>query len=438
VILAVAACLLIHNVTAVDPGTGSVQRADVRIEGDRITRIGGMWRRIECERTIDGTGKFLIPGLTDMHAHLFNHPWDEKGNIRPRYDRPATEQMLRTLLAFGVTTIRDPGSETEAAVTLREMVNSGKVRGPTIVTCGRILNQSDFDPEPFTPVQNADEMRREIRWQAAAGVDCIKIYASTRPELAKVAIDEAHKHKLPILGHLQRTTWTEAARFGIDGVEHAAPWSPEYVREADRAKYEQDMFGRVFWLEHLDDKAIDEMVATLAKHRVVVDPTLMAMATKFEPEMWSKKPDVALAPEIVRRGWPHGAFTKSWTPAQFAAARRAWPKLLALTKKLHDGGVTIVVGTDTATPWIVPGASVHEEMLLLRDAGLTPMEVLRAATANAALALRRPDIGAIRLGARADLVLLDRNPLEDLRNTRSISLVIHNGVAYDPAALLKQ
>jgi imidazolonepropionase-like amidohydrolase len=438
VILAVAACLLVHNVTVIDPGTGSVNHADVRIEGGRITRIGGMWRRIECNRTIDGTGKFLIPGLTDLHAHLFTHPWDEKGNLRPRYDRASIEQMLRTLLAFGVTTIRDPGAETEAAVTLRNAVNSGKLRGPTIVTCGRILNQSDFDPEPFTPVQNEAEMRREIRWQAAAGVDCIKVYGSTRPELLRVAVDEAHKHKLPVLGHLQRTTWTEAARLGIDGVEHAAPWSAEYVAAADRANYQQDMFGRVFWLEHLDGKAIDEMVATLAKHRVVVDPTLMAMATKFDPAKWSQSADVALAPELHRRGWPAGSFTRNWTPEQFAAAQRAWPKLLALTKKLHDGGVMLAVGTDMPTPWIVPGASVHDEMLLLRDAGLTPMEVLRAATANAAVALRRDDIGVIGLGARADLVLLTKNPLDDLRNTRAIELVIKGGVVYDPAGLLKE
>jgi imidazolonepropionase-like amidohydrolase len=425
VILAAAAaagCLLIHNATVIDPGTASVRVADVRIDGDRIARIGGPRRDVECMHTIVGSGKFLIPGLTDLHAHLFLHPWDEKGEIRPRYDRPSIEQMLRTLLAFGVTTVRDPGAETEAAVTLRNAVNSGKLRGPTIVTCGRILNQSDFDPEPFTPVHTADDMRREIRWQAAAGVDCIKVYSSVQPEMLKVAIDEAHKLGLPIIGHLQRTTWTEAANLGIDGVEHPAPWS----READ-------MFGRVAWLEHLDEKEIDEMIAALAKHHVVVDPTLIAMATKFDPAKWSRSADVALAPELHRRGWSAGAFTRNWTPEEFAAAQRAWPKLLTLTKKIHDGGVTMTVGTDMPTPWIVPGASVHDEMLLLRDAGLSPMEVLRAATSNAAIALRRDDIGSIRVGARADLVLLTKDPLEDLRNTRAIALVIHNGVAYDPA-----
>lgn len=436
-ILAVAACLLIHNVTVIDPASGTVRNADVRIEDGRIARIGGARRDMECRHGIPGSGKFLIPGLIDMHAHLFAHPWDEKGDLAPRYDRAAMEQMLRTYLAFGVTTVRDPGAETEAAVTLRGMVNSGKVRGPAVVTCGRILIQSDFNPEPFTPVHDANEMRREVRWQADAGVDCIKIYSSVRPDLAKVAIDEAHKRGLPVIGHLQRTTWTDAATLGIDGVEHAAPWSPQYVTATDRPKYEQNLFGRVFWLEHLDKAAIDDMVAALAKNRVVVDPTLMAMATKFEPERWSKSADVALAPEVIRRGWAAGAFTKSWTPEQFAAAQRAWPKLLALTKALHDGGVTLVAGTDAPTPWIVPGASLHDELLLLRDAGLPPMEVLRIATANAARALKRPELGTIGLGARADLLLLDRNPLEDLRNTRAISLVIQGGVPYDPAGLLR-
>ena len=435
-ILAAAACFVIHNATVIDPGMRDVRVRDVQVCGDRIAGVtpagsaasrrrdggGPAGADAGAPRDIDATGKFLIPGLTDLHAHLLLHPWDERGNIRPRYDRPAIEQILRTLLAFGVTTVRDPGAETEAAVTLREMVNSGKVRGPTIVTCGRILNQSDFDPEPFTPVHDANEMRREIQWQSKAGVDCIKIYSSVRPELAKVAIDEAHRLKLPIIGHLQRTTWTEAANLGIDGVEHPAPWS----RDAD-------MFGRITWLEHVSGEEIDEMIAALAKNHVVVDPTLIAMATKFDPPRWSHSADIARAPEAFRRGWPAAAYTRDWTPEQFEAAQRAWPKLLALTKKIHDAGVTMTVGTDMPGPWIVPGASVHDEMLLLRDAGLSPMDVLRAATSNAAIALRRPDIGAIRPGARADLVLLTKNPLEDLRNTRSIALVIHNGLAYDPA-----
>jgi imidazolonepropionase-like amidohydrolase len=412
-----AAALLIHNVTVIDPASRSVRpNADVCVVGERIRH------RQEClssTETIDGSGKYLIPGLADMHAHLFEHGRDEKGQLRPRFDRDTTERTLRTFLDFGVTTIRDPGAETEAAVTLRNMVAKGALPGPDIATCGRILNSSDFDPEPFQPVHGEEEIRREIRWQKAAGVDCIKVYANMPPDFVRIAVDEAHKNGLPIVGHLQRTTWTEAARMGIDGVEHAASWSSAYVAETARTGYDNSIFGRVYWLEHLDEKAIDEMVGELARHHVVVDPTLMAMATKLfgDDPRWTGNPDIKVAPPLVARSWTFFSFTKDWTPEQYRAAHAAWPKLLRLTKKMFDAGVTLVAGTDEPTPWIVPGASLHDELLLLHEAGIPAMDVLRMATRN-----------GIAAGARADLVLLAKNPLDDLRNTRSIVSVIKRGV----------
>jgi imidazolonepropionase-like amidohydrolase len=408
-----AAALLIHNVTVIDPASRSVRVGDVCIAGERIGA------KCDAAAVIDGTGKYLVPGFADMHAHLFEHGRDEKGNLRPRFDRAAIEQSLRMFLDFGVTTIRDPGAETEAAVTLRNMVAKGALPGPDISTCGRILNSTDFDPEPFVPVHSEAEIRREIRWQKAAGVDCIKVYAWMPPDFVAAAIDEAHKNGLPIIGHLQRTTWTEAARLGIDGVEHAAPWSTAYVTEPARAAYDNSLFGRVYWLEYLDDAAIDEMVHELARHKVVVDPTLVAMVTKFfgDDPRWTQNPDIKLAQPETQRSWAFFTFTKDWTPEQYRAAHAAWPKLLRLTKKLFDAGVPLVAGTDTPTPWIVPGASLHDEMRLLHEAGIPAMDVLRMATR-----------GTIEPGARADLVLLAKNPLEDIRNTRSIVSVIKHGV----------
>lgn len=367
-------------------------------------------------QSIDLTGKYLLPGFSDLHAHLLLHPWDEKGNIRPRWDRPSIEQMLRSFLAAGVTTIRDPGSETEAAVTFRKLLADGTLAGPELFTCGRILNDSDFDPEPFMPVHDAAAVRREIRWQKAAGVDCIKVYSSMKPDLLKVAIDEAHAAGLPIIGHLQRTSWAQAAELGIDGVEHPAWWSSTGG----------SMFDRVIWLASLTDDEIRATARTLAAHHVVVDPTLIAMETKFFGDEHMND-DLSSVPPLHARGWRTGAFTRDWTPAQFAAAKRQWPKLLSITKALHDAGVVLTVGTDTPGPWIVPGASVHREMQLLHDAGLPNMDVLRAATWNAAVALRRTDRGALRPGLRADLVVLDADPLADIRNTSKVSLVVKGG-----------
>jgi imidazolonepropionase-like amidohydrolase len=422
-VLVLAAALLIHNVTVIDPASRAVRVGDVCVEGERIVECGAQpaappGAARPPHSTIDATGQFLIPGLADMHAHLFEHGRDDKGNLRPRFDRPTLEQTLRAFLDFGVTAIRDPGAETEAAVTVRNMVAKGALPGPDITTCGRILNSSNFDPEPFQPVHSEEEIRREIRWQKAAGVDCIKVYSSMTPDLVRVAVDEAHKNGLPIIGHLQRTTWTEAARMGIDGVEHAAPWSSAYVEESARAAYDNSMFGRVYWLEHLDDRAVDEMVAELAKHRVTVDPTLMAMVTKLygDDPRWTQSPDLKFAPPLDVKSWKSFSFTGDWTPEQYRAAHAAWPKLLRLTKKMFDAGVPLVAGTDMPTPWIIPGVSLHDELRLLREAGIPAMDVLRIATRT-----------KIEPGEPANLVLLAKNPLDDIANTRSIIHVIKRG-----------
>jgi imidazolonepropionase-like amidohydrolase len=428
-----AGTVVIHDVTLID-GTGRPARAhvDVVINGATIEKVVDAKTAVHPRnaRVIDGMGRYVIPGLVDMHAHLLLSAWNEKGELEPRYDRASVLQMLDAFLKFGVTTVRDPGAPTADAILWRRMVAERKVAGPRIFTAGRILNRSSFTPEPFVEVRSAEAVREEIGWQAKAGVDFIKVYSSMTPELVQVAIDEAHRLGLPVIGHLERTTWTEAAKMGIDGVEHPVSWSADYLPPQDRAAYPNSMYGRVYWIEHIDQDAIDELIRELVAHRVVVDPTLMAIHTKFwgDDERYTKSADLQFVPPHLLKGWPAGRFTKDWTPEQYAAAQKAWPKLLALTKKMYDGGVEMVVGTDTAGPWIVPGASVHDEMQLLADAGIPPPAIIRMATFNAARALRREkEFGSIQAGRRADLVVLTKNPLQSIANTRSIALVMQGG-----------
>ena len=302
--------------------------------------------------------------------------------------------------------------------------------GPRLLTAGRILNASSFTPEPFITVTTPEDVKREIQWQKKAGVDFIKVYASMPLDLVKVAIDEAHRLDLPVIGHLQRTTWTEASKLGIDAISHGAPWSAEYLPAEKRDRYQQSLFGRVDWLDNIDlqSQVFREMTDALVKSGVAVDPTLIAMHTKFlgDDKRWLENPDNKLMPELIA-GWRAGAFTRDWKPEQYAAAKAAWPKMLALTKLLFDRGVLLTVGTDTPTPWIVPGASFHSELELLSNAGIPNPHVLQMATRNAAIALRRDDIGLIRPGAYADLVILTLDPVADIRNTRSIETVIVRG-----------
>jgi imidazolonepropionase-like amidohydrolase len=436
--------IVLSHVTVIDgSGAPPAREMAVVLSGGRIERVvaAAGFHPPQDAVVLDLPGRFVVPGFVEMHAHLLMHPWLPDGRIAPRFDRSATLRRLRVLLAAGITTVRDPGDETEAAVTLRNMIAEGKVLGPRVFTAGRILNDSTFAAEPFAPVHTAGQVREEVRWQAAAGVDFIKVYASMPPVLVRAAIEEAHAHGLPVIGHLQRTTWTEAARMGIDAISHAAPWSADLLAADERAGYPQTIFGRVYWLENLDlsSEAVRELIGALRATHVTIDPTLIAIRTKFwgNDPRYTHSPDAALAPSSDRFGWPAGSFTKDWTAAQYRQAQKAWPKLLAFVKLLFDSGVPLTVGTDTPSPWIVPGASFHEELRLLNEAGIPVSEVLRMATQGGAAALRHGgEFGLVRVGMRADLVVLRGNPLEDLGATRQIERVFLAGVGYDPEKIL--
>jgi imidazolonepropionase-like amidohydrolase len=420
------ATIVLRGATVLDMTGAPPHRADVVLDGERIAAIVPPGEG-KADRTIDLTGKFLLPGFADLHAHVLLHPTDAKGRLAARPDRGLSLLVLKLLLAYGVTTVRDPGAETEAAVALRKSLAKGAIAGPRLWTCGRILDTGSVESMPFARVETADEARSEVRRQAAAGVDCIKAYSGITPDLLRAILDEAHAHRLPVLGHLHATTWREAVGLGIDGIEHAAPWTQDIVPRSGAG-----LFGRVEWLERLDleEFPVQTLIAALARRRVPVDLTLIAMHTKLfgDSDRWQRNPDLSLVPASLVKGFRAGAFTRAWTPAQYVRAHAAWPKLLAWARALHDGGVLLTTGTDTPTPWIVPGASLHDELLLLEEAGISRAEVLRIATRNAAIALHREaEQGTVERGKVADLVVLAADPLVNLRNTRRIEMVIQRG-----------
>jgi imidazolonepropionase-like amidohydrolase len=164
------------------------------------------------------------------------------------------------------------------------------------------------------------------------------------------------------------------------------------------------------------------------------------MHTKFwgNDPRYTQNPLNRLAPELLAKGWLSGRFTSGWTNEQYTEAQGQWGKLQALTKKLFDSGVLLTVGTDTPGPWIIPGPSYHEELQLLREVGISNQDVLKMATLNGAKALKlENEIGLIKAGMKADLVVLRANPLENIKNTRQIELVIKSGTMYVPQELLK-
>jgi len=432
------ALLVLNHVTVIDVARGvALPDRAIEIEGARIRAVlaANNYHPPAGSVVRDLPGRYVLPGFIDMHAHVLFPPLDDDGRPLPLFDRDTSLALLRTLLLHGLTTVRDPGDATEAALAVRGMLARGEIVGPRLFTAGRILTVEPMRHAIYATTTDERQVREEVAWQAQAGVDFIKVYQDMPPALVRAAIDEAHRRGIRVIGHVQSTTWTEAARMGIDFIAHAAPWAPEYLPPAARIAYRPSMFGRVYWLEHLDldAPAVREMVAALVEHHVSVDPTLIAFRTKFwgDDPQYTDNPRRAATPPKLWAGFARRSNTAGWTAEQYRQARAQWPKLLALVKLMYDRGVLLTAGTDTPFPWIVPGVSFQEELRLLAEAGIPVTAVIRMATLNAGLALKQ-NIGSVEPGKEADLVILAANPLVSLQNTERIEIVIKAGQLYTP------
>jgi imidazolonepropionase-like amidohydrolase len=427
--------LVLEDVTVID-GTGALPQPhrDVVVEGGRIRAITphGAQPRLDGARRLPLSGRFVIPGLVDLHAHVtfLRDPASLTG-----YDRKTSEEILKILLAWGVTTVRNPQAPAKEGVALREDVRAGLVPGPRLFTAGDSLNWRDATNAKVTA---------EVRRQARAGVDFVKLYSSMPEPLVAAAIAEAHRDGVKVIGHLQKTTWSDALRLGIDALTHGASWSPEMLPPARRAQYAERMKtvgplrARLDWLEWIDLRGpeVANVIADLARTRVPVDPTLVAYDTKFRPARYRTSADLAYTPAPVLHTWRDGGATGDWTADELARAASLWPKALGLVKGYHDGGVLLAAGSDLPNAWVVPGLGLHRELELLGDAGLTPLEVLRAATHNGAAALGvLNDTGTLEAGKAADIVVLSADPTKALANTRRIEMVLQDGRVLDRGAL---
>jgi hypothetical protein len=204
--------------------------------------------------------------------------------------------------------------------------------------------------------------------------------------------------------------------------------------------------ARIDWLELMEigSPEMQSLITVLVGARTPVDPTLVALDTKFsDPSSgrYRRNPHVDMVPALHRDWLECGSgITQGWTADDFRRWRAAWPKLLSYVRLLHDKGAVLTTGTDLTNPWVIPGESLHQEFELLDEAGIPPAAILRMSGEQAAKSVRRGEIGSVAPGKRADLVLLRKNPLLDIRNTRSIAWVMQEGrlVSSGPTLQLKR
>lgn len=442
---------VVRGATLID-GNGGPPRAAmaVVIRGRNITGISPVagFRVPAGARVIDAKGRWLVPGFIDMHAHANVSPTELDSvtkAFRVTPDSSVHGRTLRSLLAMGVTTIRDPAGPAEQEVAVRDSVAAGKIVGPRMFVAGEAIDQS-VGPGLIATVHTEDDVRSAVRRQAAIGVDYIKLYATLTPPLVRAGIDEAHAFHKKAIGHLFLTSWTEGANAGIDGLLHAVPSSPRLLRPDRRAAFMSGFHNTRFmfqWFEYADfaSPEIDSMITAMIAHHVVHDPTLVtfeAMAWGDDPRI-TQNPDLVLAAPSMVANWRSSfTLTQGWLKQDFDSAKAVWPKLLQFEKLLYDRGVLLTVGTDANNPFTAPGGSFHREMELLVSAGIPPRCVIRLATRNGAEALGMLDsLGTVAVGKLADMVLLDADPFADIRNTRRIEWVMKGGEIFRPVDLLR-
>lgn len=395
-------------------------------------------------RVVDLPGRFILPGFVDMHAHIAIGAWvQDTANGRPTlrydYDEAATRELTTMQLAFGITTIRNPAGPTDKAVAIRTRVRLGLQEGPRIITAGApldLMGQSNAQAGTAT----VEAVEAEVARQAAAGVDIIKLYAGLSAPLVRAGVLAAHKYGLQAMAHCWLTSWTDAALAGVDGITHIAPGNAALLPEAKRADFTRSIRGAQFmfdWFRFVDfDSAeIREMLGAMSAARLNLDPTLVAfemMAQADRPAFYPESSLRYVPATLASRPGGEKILTTGWTSADFDSARAVWPRILELTRRLHDAGVLLTVGTDGANPWLF-----HRELELLVSSGIPPAEVLRMATRNAAMALRRiGEFGTVEAGKRAELVVLSADPIADIRNSRRIEAVVQDGKLRKPAEFL--
>ncbi|MGO4699914.1 amidohydrolase family protein [Dyella sp. 2RAB6] len=400
--------LVVTHVTLID-GTGAAPRrnASVYVEDGRIARIDSSGAAPKAEPgldVLDGSGKFLIPGLWDMHAHYEQVEWG------PIY------------LAAGVTTVRDCGNEFDYITTVRDAIQSGRGIGPRLLIAGIVDGNGPIALGAIT-ADTPEEARAVVRRYKDAGAIQIKIYSSMKPALVPVITAEAHKLGLTVTGHVpEGMTSAQAVEAGYDGINHI-----HFVA--------RDLLGmkRGQPMPPLDFKTPNarRQLALFKQHHTVFDDTIALFELFSNPSttpLRSIEPGIdhvaaPLAPALNAMGTP---------PDRAEETTKRYQYMLATLRELHRQGLTIVAGTDQA----IPGYSLHRELEIYVQAGFTPMEALQAATSVPAKVLGLDkEVGTVQVGKRADMLLLDGDPLADIHNTRRIAKTIANGSVYDPAPL---
>lgn len=378
--------LIIEQVTLVDPtATEPLRTVTVVVRDGRIESLDAGAARPPGVRVVDGRGKFAVAGLWDMHAHLA--ALTPVGRAPERY------------VGHGVLHVRDMGGFLDQLLPLRDDIRAGRRIGPDLVIAGPTLNSEQ--PADFHRKVTTDaEARAAVRELKTRGVDFLKVHRATNREAFDAILDEARKAGLTVSGHVPLVmSWAEASRAGLRTIEHIQTIFENLQPDLQLtpARFTELANG-------LDGALGDEIFSVLKANGTYFDPTLVGYEATFD----GARPEAA------------------------AARRQAYARMTPIAAKAARLGVPIITGTDVLDRH---GDLLLTELERLVAIGMTPRDVLTAATVTSAAAAGRPDAGRLRVGGPASFLLVDGNPLEDITALRRLSAVVLRGQYLDAAAV---
>ena len=433
--------IAVEGVSVIDVTSGKVIAGQtVIVKDQRITEVGPAAKAsIPGDATkVDGTGKFLIPGLWDMHVHF------------------ASADYAPLFVANGVVGVRDMHAHLPfMLLPLRKSVAEGKRIGPKILTA---ISMVDGGPPMWgdsLAAPNPEEGRKAVQTLKTKKADFVKIYSGLDPETFLAILDEARKVDFAVVGHTPEAVRAlDASIAGMRSMEHifgilTATASNEKELRDEFVATIRGVNAKTFYpllirsqlkaLDTYSPSRADELFAVFAKNRTYQCPTLTVhrMFAQLTDPNFTSDPRLRYTPQLIKNvAWKQ---TLDWVApiAQNASdQKKLYDKTKEIVRDMHKAGVPILAGTDTSNPYVMAGFSLHDELALLVEAGLSNLAALQAATIEPARYLKtEKEQGTIATGQRADLVVLDANPLEDIHNTTKINAVILNGKLLDRTAL---
>lgn len=424
--------LIFTNVNVVNMRNGTIaQGMTVVIKKGRINALAkvGFVGQGHDIQIVNAHGKYMIPGLWDMHVHsAFVSPvWDERV-IYPLY------------LAHGVTGVRDMGGDPDVLERRRSRIENGELPGPHLILGGPFLASGKSDPQTIA-VNTPEEARQAVDAVKKRGLDFVKILSVPRDSYFAVA-DEAAKQKISFVGHVPYSVSVrEASMAGQGSIEHltgillACSSREEDLRaqglaalaKRDYAAY-QKLGPQI--LASYDQTKANALFLELVQNSTWQVPTLVwtQANSRLDDSDLESDPRLKYVPMSVRKLWDPAKLREKTSPQELADLKAEAARDLELVKAMHGAGVQFMAGSDSPDPYVVPGFSLHDELEWLVKSGFTPLQALQAATLSAASFLGTMDkYGVVEPEHSADLVLLEANPLEDIRNTREIFGVVAAG-----------